>query len=273
VAAHSQHDLVAAEVRSWYTDWADHAAVVDETSTSVGVASVRKPFGFLRTGPGSVRRLMLTTDVPADVAGALASATQFFETTEFEVWCDDRARAFAIELALLSLGFVPAESTSVLALVGGLRAADGPAALEVEEVSDEQALRSWARVKLQGFAGSEDEPSSDVLAAEMSARRAEWPISRYDLALLDDEAVAALAHYTASSDQMVFLLATRVPFRHRGIAQSMLRRWVDRATSAGARSVLINCAEGGQPAALYRRMGFTDEVYWHRRYDRAVTPS
>jgi GNAT superfamily N-acetyltransferase len=67
---------------------------------------------------------------------------------------------------------------------------------------------------------------------------------------------------------MVFLLATRLPFRHCGIAQGMLAHWSRQAKGADIRSLLINCDDGGQAAALYRRLGFTDEVYWHRRYRR-----
>jgi GNAT superfamily N-acetyltransferase len=113
------------------------------------------------------------------------------------------------------------------------------------------------------------------LEEELAARRAEWPISRYEIGSVDapgtadgSEPVAILAHYTASLDQMVFLLTTLVPFRHRGIAQAMLGHWAERATAAGARSLLINCDEHGRPAQLYRQMGFTDPVYWHRRYQR-----
>jgi hypothetical protein len=47
----------------------------------------------------------------------------------------------------------------------------------------------------------------------------------------------------------------------------MLERWRLGAEPA-VRSLLINSDDGGPAADLYRRLGFTDDVYWHRRYAR-----
>lgn len=77
--------------------------------------------------------------------------------------------------------------------------------------------------------------------------------------------MAILGHYTGQ-DQMVFTLATRLPFRRRGIARAMLARWSADGDQRGVRSHLINCDDGGPADALYHRLGFTDEVYWYRRY-------
>jgi hypothetical protein len=30
--------------------------------------------------------------------------------------------------------------------------------------------------------------------------------------------------------------------------------------------MIINAEEHGWPAALYRRLGFVDEIYWYRKY-------
>ncbi|HVX46123.1 MAG TPA: hypothetical protein VHC49_19690 [Mycobacteriales bacterium] len=83
---------------------------------------------------------------------------------------------------------------------------------------------------------------------------------------LDGAPVAALAHYRGS-DQLVFNLATRVPYRHRGIAQAMLADWVAEGTAAGCRSLMINATEGGRPAELYGRLGFVDEIHWYQSYE------
>jgi ribosomal protein S18 acetylase RimI-like enzyme len=119
-------------------------------------------------------------------------------------------------------------------------------------------------VKLQSFADSEDLPAPHAVTAEVGARRGELPLAEYQLGVLGGEPVAVLAHYPGADD-LVFLLGTRVPFRHRGIAQAMLARWA--AAGAGARSLIINASEGSAAAALYRRLGFTDEVYWYSRYE------
>jgi len=267
VVVHTHHDLVAREVRSWYTEWPGRAPGPAGSDAGVEVRVRETSFGFLRDGRAAGgRRVVLMLDDPSGVADALASCEEFFGTPSFDVWVDDRQRAATLDPVLVSHGFHPEDNTIVLALTGPLDASEGPAELDVIEVIDDEHLRTWASVKVVAFSNSEDEPPSDAIAKEMEARRAEWPIARYDLANLRREPVAILAHYMASEDQMVFNLATRVPYRHLGIAQALLRGWAERATDAGARSLLINCDEHGQPAALYRRIGFTDEVYWHRRY-------
>ncbi|HZU71396.1 MAG TPA: GNAT family N-acetyltransferase [Acidimicrobiales bacterium] len=256
------------EVRGWYTDWPGRSPGPAGSEPDIGIRTRTEPFGHLRSGPGDAgRRLVLTVDDPAAVPGVLKAAAGYFRGDPFDVWVDERRRAALLDAALVSAGFhAPEDDTVVLALVAPHWPQDEPAGLEVQEVADEAALRSWARVRLMGFSDSEDEPAENLVEEQLAARRAEWPISRYELAFLDGEPVGILAHYTASTDQMVFLLATRVPFRRRGVAQSLLRRWGERALNEGARSLLINCDEHGRPAALYRRLGFVDEVYWHRRY-------
>jgi GNAT superfamily N-acetyltransferase len=82
------------------------------------------------------------------------------------------------------------------------------------------------------------------------------------------ESVAVLAYYRGS-DQLVFNLGTRVPYRRQGIAQAMLERWADAGTASGCRSLIINATDGGRPAELYRRMGFADEIYWYQKYELA----
>jgi GNAT superfamily N-acetyltransferase len=265
---HPHHDAVAQEVRSWYTDWPGRSPGPG-SDPDLGVRTHQEPFGYLREGPGPAgRRLILTVDDSVEASAALDAATAFYRSEAFDVWVDDRGRAKRLDSVLVSAGFEAPDNTVVLALVGPLRAARGPAGLEVREVTNEDDLRAWARVRLMGFADSEAEPTAMAVDERTTALRTEWPISRYEMGILHREPVAVIAHYTASADQMVFNLATRTPFRHRGIAQALLWRWSEQATMRGARSVLINCDEHGLPADLYRRMGFVDEVYWHRRYQR-----
>ncbi|MGH9917917.1 MAG: hypothetical protein ACRD6W_03450, partial [Nitrososphaerales archaeon] len=141
----------------------------------------------------------------------------------------------------------------------------GPHELAVEDVVGIEQLLEWATVKIQGFADAEEHPGPQELQTELAERLAEWPICRYQLARLGGQGIAILGHYIGQ-DQMVFLLATRLPFRHRGIAQSMLTRWSAGGGEDSVRSRLINCDDGGPADALYRRLGFTDEVYWYRRF-------
>jgi GNAT superfamily N-acetyltransferase len=209
--------------------------------------------------------MVLTEDVAESVAYALAAAADFYGTPAFEVWVDDRSRAQRLTATLMSAGLVPVRDTVVLALVEPVGADLGPDGLSVEDVVDLERLYDWATVKIQSFADAEEPPASGPLQAEVAERQAEWPVCRYQLARLGGEAVAVLGHYTGQ-DQMVFNLATRLPFRHHGIARAMLARWSEEGDEKGVRSHLINCDDGGPADILYRRLGFRDEVYWYRRF-------
>jgi hypothetical protein len=101
-------------------------------------------------------------------------------------------------------------------------------------------------VKLQGFADDEERPAAQEIETELAEREAEWPVCRYQVAHLSGEAVAILGHYTGQA-QMVFNLATRLPFRHAGIATSMLARWSEQDRSAPSAHISLIATMAGQP--------------------------
>ena len=90
--------------------------------------------------------------------------------------------------------------------------------------------------------------------------------AHYWLARVDGDPAAALSWYDGE-DRLVFSLATRLPFRRRGIASHLLCRLLGDSERKNTRSVVINANEVGIPIKLYRRLGFTDEVYWHATYE------
>ncbi|HET9017920.1 MAG TPA: GNAT family N-acetyltransferase, partial [Thermomicrobiaceae bacterium] len=152
-----------------------------------------------------------------------------------------------------------------LAHVGPLPATPEVRGLTIEP-GGEANLVAYATVKLKGFADSEAEPSSEALAAELAVRRAELAgDGELLLARVDGEPVAILGAI-AGPDWLVFQLATRLPFRGRGIARCLLGRLLEAARGRGAGAVLINADPADTPVDLYRRLGFTDEVYWRRTY-------
>src|SRR5204863_6768336 len=130
------------------------------------------------------------------VPEALAEATEYFGTSEFDVWVDERGRAARLTSALGLAGFAPIQDTVVLGLLGPVRSKPGPEALRVENVVDDDGLRAWAAVKLRGFGDSEDQPTAAQTQQEMSVRQAEWPVCCYQLAYLGAEPVAMLGHNT-----------------------------------------------------------------------------
>jgi GNAT superfamily N-acetyltransferase len=251
---HPEHDAVSREVHRWY----------NSSVPEIGLDGTAHWFGFTCMIGADRARVVLTIDDPAGVPAALTAARAACAADSFTVMVDDRDRAARLDAALRKHGCSYEESTTFLALTGPMASpAAGPDRLEVASIGTSE-LETWARVKLQSFADSEDAPAADAVTAEVTARRGEAPLAEYQLGILDGEPVAVLAHYPGADD-LVFILGTRTPFRHRGIAQAMLARWV--AAAAGGRSLIINARDGGAPAALYRRLGFTDEVYWYSRYE------
>lgn len=94
-------------------------------------------------------------------------------------------------------------------------------------------------MKPQAFADTESAPAPDRFARAVAARRGEAAIAECRIGPLDGEDVAVSARYRGT-DQMVFSLATSVPYRHRGIAQAMLAHWADASMADGCRSVMAN---------------------------------
>jgi hypothetical protein len=242
---HPHHDEVASELRRWHT----------ESFPELGITVQRDWFGLLSNADGPYPRVLLTVDDPALVARALDEATALLGADGFGIQLDDRERAARLEPALVAAGCRPIKSTTHLALVGELRAGPLTPGLSVEVVATEDDLARWASVN----------------ARELETRRRERPAIELWLARVDGEEAAVLGFYTGA-DQLAWNLATRVAFRHRRIARSLLARWAAAGSAAGVRSLVINADDPGRPADLYRRLGFVDEVVFHRRYEFGAPP-
>ena len=210
-------------------------------------------------------RVILRVDEPEQVAAAIGAAKAAIGGRGLTVWVDDRERAARLDDALRGTGCEPGDATTHLALVGPIAQRPGPGNLVIDAV-DEAGLNDWAVVKLQSFGDTESAPAAGRLAEEVVVRRREAALAECQAGILDGEIAAVLAYYRGL-DQMVFVLGTRVPYRHQGIAQAMLARWAAAGAASGCRSMMINATDGGRPADLYRSMGFVDEIYWYRRYE------
>jgi GNAT superfamily N-acetyltransferase len=254
-AVHPEHAALQRELRSWFTN----------SAPALGYVVATQWYGYL-SEPGGVvgTRLILTVEDPRDVARALDDARQRSGGV-LTVWVDDRARCGRLDRALQDAGCKPIKSVSHLALVGGLAARSGPPSLTVHDVGPD-SLEEWVVTKLKCFGDTEATPSTEQIAAETAVRAPEMALATLQLARLEGAPVAVLAYYIGT-DQLVFNLGTRVPFRHRGIAQDLLRRWVAAGRAQGCRSLMINADHLGAPEALYQQMGFVDEIYWYQRYE------
>jgi hypothetical protein len=254
-AIHPEHDAVAQEVSGWFT----------ASAPEIGYQVSEHWYGYQSDLGSGQTRVILRIGEPDQVAAAVADAAAASGAGTLTIWVDDRERAARLDGALRRTGCRPGDATTHLALVGRMTGRDGPEHLVIESV-DEASLAEWATVKLQSFDDTESAPAPDRLAQEVAHRRGELALAGCQLGLLGAERVAVLAYYRGR-DQLVFNLGTRVPYRHRGIAQAMVARWVGAGTANGCRSLIINATDGGAPAALYRRIGFTDEIYWYQKYE------
>ncbi len=247
---------MAREIRGWFTT----------SAPEIGYEVGEHWYGYLSEISETTARLILVIDDPGRVPAALAEARSASGNRELTIWVDDRERAARLDGALRDAGCQPDQATTHLALVGAMARWAGPENLVVETIG-EARLEEWATVKLRCFGDTEAAPPPDRLAGEVAAHRAELALTEHQLGLLGGEPIAVMAYYAGAPDQLVFNLGTRVPYRHRGIAQAMLARWVDAGLAEGCRSLIINADDGGRPAALYRRLGFVDEIYWYRKYE------
>ena len=241
-ARHRDHDAVAEAVRARYLT----------PEPSLGYDVVPRPYGVLAT-LGGERRAILGEGAGHDLSDLVAD-----EVTQ--VWVEDRDRAERRAPTLAAWGYEPGRATTFLALVGNVRAVapEGLALRPAQNVVD------FARRKLTYFADGAP-PSEDDLASEVATREHERDLADFYFVDVAGDVSGVLAAYRGA-DVTAYLLACDPRRRSRGVGSGALAAWV---SATPARSHVINALDGGRPEQLYRRLGFADEVYWYRRFDRA----
>ncbi len=243
---HRDHDAVAAAVRERY----------HRPAPELGYEVRETPYGVAATMNGA-SRLILTVDGAAahDAIAGLARGDG-----PDSVWVEDRERSRRLAPALADASYVATIATVHLALVGPVRAGV-PTGLRLTRTWD---VEEFARRKLTYFADGA-EPGAGDLGRELVARRAERTVASWYLVEVEGDVVGVLAAYDGE-DPSAYLLALRADRRGGGVGSGALAAWV--ASTAG-RAHVINAADGGRPARLYERLGFSDEVYWYQRFERA----
>lgn len=257
---HPEHDKLTETVRGWY----------HFSATEMGYIKERRRFGIFgrnvkaRDGRGN-EVLLQGLDVD-DVPALMRDVHAYYGGAPVRIVIDDRAVAEELGPRLLAFGCATGGAESYLAHVGTVPAIPLVAGLTVDAV-DGATLTEYAVTKLKGFANSEAEPSPAAIETELAIRRAEIAdVGRIWLARLDGQPASVLAWYE-DTDQFIFNLTTRVPFRHRGIAHWLLSEFLRQSYARGCRSIIINANPEDRPIQLYRSLGFTDEVYWRIRYN------
>ena len=257
---HADHDAIGAGIRDAYR----------RSDAAMQYRVEQHPLGWFQHAPGGVAAGSVTVDDidPASVPDLRAEIErQFGDEMRVTLFVDDRDRDQRLSGALVAAGFEPAEGSTFLAYTGQPPTIPSLRGVTIGEV-DADGLERWARVKLQGFANSEDEPDPEQFAQELAQRRAEQQGSgRFLLATARSEDAAVIGLW-GDEDWLIFNLATRLPYRRLRLGELLLSDIVDEAIGdPGCRSVLIDTDETDWMVEWYRRFGFTDEVYWRRRYN------
>ena len=254
---HPEHERLSEEVRSWY-----------RTSTpELGYQVVQRRFGSYRRHAEDPDSALIIVDAlsPDEVPEFLADATSYFDKRAVNIWIEDKNLDATLGPALIAAGAASDKENTHLAHVGQRPERFQLSGITVENVTAD-TLMDYVLVKLKGFANSEDAPPVGDVEKELAVRQSELAsIGRFLIARVNDEPAAILGYYDGS-DRLIFNLATRTPFRMRGIARHLLCQVVADSYDQGCRSVVINTDPDDTPVQWYRRLGFTDEVYWRRSY-------
>jgi ribosomal protein S18 acetylase RimI-like enzyme len=228
-------------------------------------------FGFYQRQEDSGRVRATVRHLPAaDVPRFLKDLREYSGEDEITFHVDDRGRDERIGPVLIESGCTPDVAEVFLAHTGGMPVpASEPENLSVEAVNGD-TFEEAVRTERKGFADSEAEPDAVELRRRLTLYRAEMGgQGRFLLARVAGEPASVLGFYEGE-DRYAHHLATRVPFRRRGIASRLLSEFLAGARERGCRSTIISAAENGRPVGLYRSLGFTDEVYWRREYKHVL---
>ncbi len=246
-------------MRGWYeTSYPEQGYVVEA-----------RPFGFygrnmLARHPGT-NQVTVRNLSPETVPAFLVDVRAYYGQGRVLIFVDDRDVDATLGPLLVAAGCRDAEAQVYLALVGPLPSVATVPDISIDPVTEDN-LQEFVIAKIMGFEDSEEQPDHEQIDADISLRRAEMRGGgSFRLARVGRDPAGIVGWYEGP-DRFIFILATRVPYRRRGIGQSLLADAVADAFASGCRSVIINVNPEGGPIGLYRALGFSDEVYWRHRY-------
>jgi ribosomal protein S18 acetylase RimI-like enzyme len=250
---HPDHDQLASVVRDWF-----HLPF-----EGMGYRAERRRWGtYWNHG-----KVYTPGFPPAQMGAFLADVRRHYGPRVVRIVIDDPSVEAELGPLLCEAGCSQGKADLFLAHVGSVPRVRPVPGLHIEPV-DESNLLEFAEVRLRGFADSEGSPDGDVLRAEADRRRAELAgTGRGTLARLHGEPAGALWRYDEPDDVWILLLATRLPFRRRGIGRTLLCQSVTGGYARGCRSVMLNVqTDNAKGIRLYQQLGFQDPIIWRRRY-------
>lgn len=256
---HPDYDRLVETLRTWYTS----------SYPEMGYHVERRPFGFYGRNVNIERhqtnRVTVRDLRPVQIPDFLTDMRTYYRGGSVRVYVDDPMVDVLIGPPLERAGCGRAGTEVYLAHVGSVPRMPSVAGLAIEQVTSVNLL-DYAITKLKAFASHEADPEPQKAREEAGLRQAEMAGGgRFLLGRLSAEPAAIIGWYEGM-DRYIFILATRMPFRRRGIAKALLCHALADGYGQGCRSVIINADPEDMPVQLYRRLGFTDQVYWRRCY-------
>jgi ribosomal protein S18 acetylase RimI-like enzyme len=252
-ATHPDHDQLVHVVGDWF-----HLPY-----QGMGYQAERTPWGtYWNTGH------VYTAGFPPDrVKEFLADARRYYGHRPVFINIDDADTDSELGPALIEAGCSRGKADIFLAHVGPVARFTPLQGLQMKLVS-ESNFPEFAETRLRAFADSEEEPDGDRLRDEIDRRRAELAGSgRGMLARFQGEPAGVMWWYDEGGDVWILYLATRMPFRGRGIGRRLLSQCLVDSYDRGCRSVMINVETHNTRAIrLYLHLGFRDQIHWRRRY-------
>ena len=248
---HPHHNLLTQTVRQWH----------EKSYPEIGIETERRKFGFYRnSGEVDIRDLPVS-----DVEEFFSDLEKYYGDVPTSLKIGDQALNERLKPIFLQNGWEMTGIVRYLAHVGDLPEMVDIDGYSNEEVNEEN-LYAAALTRLMGFANSEDDPVKESFHAEYLKRKQEldW-IAKGVLARIN-KIPAGMIWWNQGEDLFIYLLATRVPFRGRGVAFNLINHVLQQGSLKNSRSVMINVmAENENALKLFNSIGFTNEVY--RRYE------
>ena len=255
-SVHQEHDNVATIVRHWFHD----------PFEEMGYSAVPRQWGTYWSNSQVYVSGLHVSEVGSFVDDLRTHFPDWAKPTLIHI--DNPEDGTNLGPALIEAGCTGPSTDIFLAHVGPLPNDQVRSAIRLAPVGDEN-LASFADTKLRAWAGNEEEPGSEELQAEIARRKRELAGTGRGLLALVDNVPAGFIwwHEDPSLVRWISQLATRLPFRKRGVAATMVTACLETAYTAGYIAVVINVDPAIEGAfRLYRRLGFVDQVYDLRTY-------
>lgn len=176
----------------------------------------------------------------------------------FSWWVTDDTALQSAARVLAEWGFIASDTEDVMVadLRDGRAATRAPEPVAIEAVTESRQLNDYARVLAANWNPAADDITTFMGSVGIAAfSNASLDRTRFFVAYLHGEAVAGAEVHNAAGVAGLYGIATREPFRGRGIASALVGVCLDWARREGCETAVLQATKEG--SGIYRRHGFT----------------